>query len=213
VCAETIYQAIYQHRLGLTPGDVLRTRRRCRRARTGRTPRTDRVLGPNISKIADRPDTGNEPGHYEGDLIIGARNATAAITLVERSSGFVTALALADGYDAVNVANTLSDWIRATPSVLCRSVTWDRGREMANWEALVDAWGVDIWFADPHSPWQRPRNECANRQLRYWFPKSTSLALPQSDFDHACRVLNNQPRRQHHGRTAAEVHDAALTVR
>ena len=89
--------------------------------------------------------------------------------------------------------------------------TWDRGTEMAHWEVLTNGWGLPVFFCDPHSPWQRPKNENSNRQLRFWFPKGTDLRdYSQDDYDHACGVLNAQPRRQYGLQSAGERYAEAL---
>jgi IS30 family transposase len=207
VCAETIYRAIYNGTLDLKPEQCLRSRRRRRKPRQrGISPKPSN-LGANVVGIADRPVfTGDGlVGQWEGDLIIGARNKSAAITLVEMSSGFQVVYGLGKDYNAERVAEQLAAWLQSTPAVMCRSLTWDRGSEMAGWEALTDGWDLPVYFCNPHSPWQRPKNENNNRQLRFWLPKGSDLSqYSQGDFDGACRVLNGEPRRQYHGQTAQE---------
>ncbi len=207
VCHETIYQRIYDGTLGVKPDDCLRSKRRRRKHRNRGVASKASCLGANVVGIAERPDlTGDKSrGSWEGDLIIGARNRSAAITLVEMSSGYQIVYRLGTSYTAERVAEQLARWIETTPAVICRSLTWDRGSEMAGWETLRDGWNLPVYFCDPHSPWQRPKNENSNRQLRFWFPKGTDLArYTQAEFDNACTVLNGQPRRQYNGQTAAE---------
>jgi IS30 family transposase len=210
VCTETIYTGVYNGRLNLTAAQVLRSRRPSRRKRNTRRERRDtRVLGV-FTSIHDRPervDTRAEFGHWEGDLIIGARNASALITLVERVSRTEAVLALPYGYRAGRVFDRLDQWVATKPAAELRSITWDRGSEMANWPLITSGWGVDFYFADPHSPWQRGANENANRQLRYWLPKSTDLTVhTQTSLDQICGILNTQPRRSLAWRTANEVY-------
>ena len=150
-------------------------------------------------------------GHWEGELIIGARNQSAALTLVERSAGLQLAYQLPNDYQADRVIEVLVRWLQDTPAEMCQSLTWDRGTEMAHWEVLANGWGLPVFFCDPHAPWQRPKNENSNRQLRFWFPKGTDLRdYSQADYDHACGVLNAQPRRQYGLQSAGERYAGAL---
>ena len=114
------------------------------------------TAGPNVVPISERPaevDKGAS-GHWEGDLIIGARNQSSALTLVERSSGFQLVDALPNGYQADLVIPTLVRWVQTTPAEMCESLTWDRGSEMAHWQVLTKGWGLPVFFCDPHAPWQ-----------------------------------------------------------
>lgn len=212
VSAETIYTGIYTGRLGVTASEVLRTRRCTRRPRNRRREHRDtRVLGV-FTTIHDRParvDDRSEFGHWEGDLIIGAGNKSALITLVERVSRTEVVLALPHGYSADRVFEQLDRWVSTKPLQELRSITWDRGSEMANWALIASGWGVDFYFADPHSPWQRGANENANRQLRFWLPKSTDLTVhAQTRLDQICEILNSQPRRALAWKTANHVYAA-----
>jgi transposase, IS30 family len=198
IAAETIYRAIYAGTLDVTARDVLRTRRHRRRPRGQRRGRANHFLG-QFTSIHQRPAAVNdrsEFGHWEGDLIIGARNRTALVTLCERLSRRQVILDLPAGYRAEPTADRLASWIQTMPHPELRSLTWDRGSEMADWAGLAVAYGLDVYFCDPHSPWQRGQNEHQNRQLRYWLPKSTDLGVhTRSDLDRICAVLNTQPRR------------------
>ena len=136
------------------------------------------------------------PGHWEGDLILGQRNASAIGTLVERSTRFVMLLHLPDGYDAAAVRDQMITAIGSLPELLRRSVTWDQGKEMARHTEISVATDIDIYFCDPHSPWQRGSNENTNGLLRQYFPKSTDLSV--HDADHLAAVaaqLNRRPRK------------------
>jgi IS30 family transposase len=199
VCTETIYAGIYSGVLEVKARDVLRTRRHRRRRRNSADHRApSHFLGSFVS-IHDRPaaiDERDEFTHWEGDLIIGKANASALITLNERVSKLQHILDLPGGYGAEAVAERLDRWAGAMPANVLSSLTWDRGSEMALWQYLAMKWGVDVYFADAHSPWQRGQNENGNRQIRWWLPKGTDLSVhTQSDLDGICNVLNTQPRR------------------
>lgn len=210
VSSETIYQGLYRGLLGLRPNRVLRSRRHRRRRRNDRRQQArTHVLG-QFKTIHERPEAvqnRTEFGHWEGDLIIGARNASALITLVERVSRRQVILDLPDGYQADRVHRRLDAFVAATPENELLSLTWDRGSEMANWPLLTMAWGLDIYFADSHSPWQRGANENGNRQLRYWLPKGTDLRThSRDDLGRITQILNTQPRRSLDWQTAETVY-------
>ena len=128
--------------------------------------------------IAERPPEADErrvPGHCEGDLLIGKRNATAIGTLVGRSSGFAMLVALPDGYKRERVAPALARKIQTLPDALRRSLTWDQGPEMRDWKQVHVGAGIEVFFCDPHSPWQRGSNENTNGLLRQYFPEGLGL--------------------------------------
>lgn len=210
VSTETIYQGVYGGLLGVAASDVLRTRRHRRRRRGQRRPQTASHFLGAFTSIHQRPTAINdrtEFGHWEGDLIIGARNASAVITLNERLSRRQIALDLPEGYRAEPTAARLDAWAATMPHDTLRSITWDRGSEMAHWNNLSMQWGVDVYFADPHSPWQRGQNEHGNRQLRYWLLKGTDLRQhTQPDLDRICNVLNTQPRRTLNWKTPDDIY-------
>ena len=121
------------------------------------------------------------PGHWEGDLIIGKANASAIATLVERSTGYVMLVHLPEGYKPEQVAPALIAKISTLPAALRRSLTWDQGAEMRDWKQVsIDA-DIDIFFCDPHSPWQRATNENTNGLLRQYFPKGTDLSVHSAE--------------------------------
>ncbi|WP_431605602.1 IS30 family transposase [Amycolatopsis melonis] len=200
VSHETIYQAIYVQSRGalrrelaacLRTGRALRTPRRQTQARRSRIP--DPVA------ISDRPAEAADravPGHWEGDLILGAANGSAIGTLVERTSRFCLLLHLPDGHDAVAVRDAMIHAIHTLPEQLKRSLTWDRGTEMARHAEITLATDLAIFFADPHSPWQRGSNENTNGLLRQYFPKGTDLSVHNPE--HLATVaaqLNDRPRK------------------
>lgn len=212
IVAETIYQGVYGGLLGLEARKVLRTRRHRRRPRNGRRAQTASHFLGAFTSIHDRPaevEDRSEFGHWEGDLIIGARNQTALITLVERVTRTHVVLDLPDGHRSRPTCARLNEWVATTPSTELRSITWDRGSEMADWAWITAAWDLDFYFADARSPWQRGANENGNRQLRFWLPKGTDLAVhPQSHLDGICHVLNTQPRRSLHWQSPNQVYAA-----
>lgn len=199
VSPETIYQSLYvQGRGGLRKEltRALRTGRSRRRPRGGR-PRGSRI--PNMVNIADRPadvDDRAVPGHWEGDLIEGAFHRSFVATLVERTSRYLMLVELPDGKSASHVADALATNIVKLPEQLRRSLTWDQGREMAAHEDFTIATGVDVYFCDPASPWQRATNENTNGLIRQYLPKRTDLSRHnQHHLDTIATELNQRPRK------------------
>jgi transposase, IS30 family len=137
------------------------------------------------------------PGHRERDLLIGKRNATAIGTLVERSSGFAMLVSLPDGYKPEHVDPALARKIQTLPEALRRSLTWDQGPEIRNWKQVrLDA-GIEVYFCDPHAPWQRGSNENTNGLLRQYFPKGTDFStVTEADLDTVADELNDRPRKR-----------------
>lgn len=220
VVAETIYQALYSRTyrgVRLLPQDCLRTRRHRRNPYRRRQAEAVRrkALGP-IKLIDQRPDITDraEPGHWEGDLLLGAGGRSAVVTLIERSSRYALLGHLHDRHDAPGVAAAIISALEGVPARLRRSLTWDQGRELVwNWPPIEHALDIDIYFCHPHSPWERPSNENLNRQLRFWLPKKTNLGIhDQNGLDAITNVLNNQPRRLLAWQTAAQRY-AHLAVR
>lgn len=207
---ETIYQGIYRGLLGVKATEVLRTRRHRRRPRNGRRAQTACHFLGAFTSIHDRPaevEDRSEFGHWEGDLIIGERNRSALITLVERVTRTQVVLDLPDGHRSAATCARLDAWVATKPTAELRSITWDRGSEMADWRWITIAWTLHFYFADAHSPWQRGANENGNRQLRYWLPKGTDLTVhSQAHLDSICDTVNSQPRRSLNWQTANQAY-------
>ena len=210
-CVETVYRAIYSGALDVKPAECLRSRRRRRRCRQQRNPRS-RPCGPNI---AARPAAVNEravAGHWEVDQIIGAYNRSSMIWLTERQSRYLIPVTMPDGYDADAVLAGLIEGLDTVPAHLRRHLTFDCGSEWANWRRLAGHYDLQVWFCDPHSPWQRGQIENQNRQVRWWFPRGTDLRLvTPAQAQHAANIINHQRRRSLHHQSPAELY-AALTV-
>ncbi|MGC5078512.1 IS30 family transposase, partial [Agrococcus sp. DT81.2] len=158
-------------------------------------------------RISERPAEAADravPGHWEGDLIIGADSGSAIGTLVERSTGFVLLLHLPGDHTADTVAAAMIAKMRDLPERLRRSLTWDRGSEMAHWERIRLELDMGVYFCDPHSPWQRGSNENTNGLLRQYFPKGTDLSFHGPGLlDNVADELNARPRRRHDYETPA----------
>ena len=144
------------------------------------------------------------PGHWEGDLLLGTRG-NAIATLVERQTRYCQLVALPDGPRAEPVRRALAKSITTLPVQLRRSLTWDQGLELAEHRRFTVDSGVEVYFCDPHSPWQRGSNENTNGLLRQYFPKGRSLAsVTQPELDAAAAKLNGRPRKTLEFRTPAE---------
>jgi IS30 family transposase len=208
VSPETIYQSLYVQGRGALRRELaacLRTGRALRKPRRKDGERRGRIAG--MVMISERPAEVADravPGHWEGDLIIGSKS-TAIGTLVERSTRFVLLLHLPGGHGAEQVATAMTQAMATLPAQLRRSLTWDQGTEMAAHAQVSMATGLDIYFCDPHSPWQRGSNENTNGLLRQYFPKSTSLAgYSREHLDAVAAQLNSRPRKTLGWRTPAQ---------
>lgn len=200
VSHETIYQCLYVQTRGSLRADLhkrLSTKRSARTAR-GSTGRTG-VYGSEVFTISDRPAEAADravPGHWEGDLILGSTASGSAIgTLVERATRFTILLHLPADHTAESVAAAMIIAMAELPEHLRRSLTWDRGSEMANWQDITLQLNMPVFFCDPRSPWQRGTNENTNRLLRFWFEKGTDLsAYTKDDLKQIQDKLNTRPR-------------------
>ena len=203
VSTETIYQSLYVQSRGALRRELtacLRTGRALRQPGRHSGTRKNRMLGRDMINISQRPAEADDravPGHWEGDLMIGKRNQTAIATLVERSTGYAMLVALPGGYKPEQVAPALAAKIQTLPEALRRSLTWDQGPEMRDWKQVrIDA-AIDVFFCDPHAPWQRGSNENTNGLLRQYFPKGTDFAtVTAAELDAVADELNDRPRKR-----------------
>jgi transposase, IS30 family len=211
---ETIYAAIY-----IVPrGELRRTLIGClRQQRKVRRPRYRSGLKrgdiPNPTPIAARPmevEARLVPGHWEGDILKGRANGSAVGTLVERSTRLVL-LARMPGLDSLSVVQGFARKLQRIPQPLRKSMTYDQGREMARHELLSKQLKLQVYFADPHSPWQRGTNENTNGLLRQYLPKNIDLAvLTQRELNAIAERLNNRPRQKLNWMTPNEAWDAQV---
>ena len=205
VSHETIYQALFVQGKGSLRAEVTASMRcgkaRRRRPRSRSRSRDSEARGkiPGMVMISDRPAEAADravPGHWEGDLILGAGQHSAVATLAERTTRFCMIIALPHGRTAGQVADAVAAHITTLPAALRRSLTWDQGKEMSRHAAFTVATGIPVYFADPHSPWQRGTNENTNGLIRYYLPKGSALNdWTQDQLDDIARKLNTRPRR------------------
>lgn len=200
VSHETIYRSLFIQARGVLKKELLahlrsrRTTRRSKRASAEGQPRGQIIDGVSIRKRPAEVIDRAIPGHWEGDLLSGSNNTHMA-TLVERQSRF-TVLVKVGGKDTASVVNALIPQVQRLPRTLRRSLTWDRGMEMAAHKQFTVATKVQVYFCDPHSPWQRGTNENTNRLLRQYFPRRTDLSgYSQADLDQVALRLNQRPRK------------------
>jgi transposase, IS30 family len=200
VSHETIYQTLYVQTRGGLRADLhrqlsLKRAARKHRSSTGRggarTYDHAMTISQRPAQVADRA----VPGHWEGDLILGPSNRSAIGTLVERSTRFVILLHLPERHDAATVAEAMIREMSKLPHHLRRSITWDRGSELADYLDIQLQLQAPVYFCDPHSPWQRGSNENTNRLLRFWFEKGSDLsAHSPNDLARIASTLNARPR-------------------
>ena len=217
VSHETIYQALYLLPRGELAREVkaaLRAGRIVRKSQ-GRSSAETRGKIKDMVSISERPAEAADraiPGHWEGDLLIGANGMSQIATLVERTTGFVVLLHLPADRNAETVAAAMTAKIPEIPDALRLSLTWDQGKEMALHTKITEATGLPIYFADPHSPWQRGTNENTNGLLRQYFPKGTDLSFYGPGWlDNVAAELNTRPRKRLGYRTPAEELDRLLS--
>ena len=217
VSHETIYRSLFIQARGVLKKELLghlRSRRMMRRAQRASTvgqPRGQIIDGLSIRVRPAEVEDRAIPGHWEGDLITGSQNTHLA-TLVERQSRF-TLLVKVPGKDTASVVTALSTQIRQLPSALRRSLTWDRGMELAQHKRLTLDTKVQVYFCDPQSPWQRGTNENTNRLLRQYFPKGTDLSrYSQADLNRIALRFNQRPRKTLGFQTPAAILEAAVAL-
>jgi len=209
VSHETIYHSLFIQARGALKKELLQHLRRTRRMRRSRhhTQKTaDHGRINDTVSIRERPASVEDravPGHWEGDLIFGSHNSQIA-TLVERHTRYVM-LAKVDSKDTETVINALIKQAHKLPRELYKSLTWDRGKEMADHQRFTLATDIDVYFCDPQSPWQRGSNENTNGLLRQYFPKGTDLSVhSQAKLNAVARQLNERPRKTLNFETPAE---------
>jgi IS30 family transposase len=217
VSHETIYQAMYVQPRGELARLVKTALRsgRTQRKPQGRSTTESRGRLRGMINISERPAEADDraiPGHWEGDLILGAHGQSAIGVLVERTTGFVVLTHLPGDHTADTVAAAITAKIPEIPEILRRSLTWDQGKEMALHTQITEATGMPIYFCDPHTPWQRGTSENTNGLLRQYFPKGTDLSFYGPGWlDQVAAELNARPRKRHNWRTPAEELDRLLS--
>lgn len=212
VSHETIYAMIYAQPRGGLKALLVEALRQHKHRRglgrgIGRKPGGGSAIVPESLRILHRPEEVNArlvPGHWEGDLLKGAANRSSVGTLVERKTRFVS-LAKMEGNGAAAVLEGFTRQMKHLPAFLRRSLTYDRGVEMACHPELARRLKIDIWFCDPHAPWQRGSNENTNGLLRQFLPKGADLRqFSQRDLDHIAKLMNNRPRKTLGWKTPAQ---------
>ena len=215
VSAETIYRYLYVMPKGELRSEVLSFLRQSHKKRRPRGRGNDRRGNiTNMQLIAERPaevESREVPGHWEGDLIKGKGNASAIGTLVERNSRYLLLVKL-DNAEAKTCLQGFTKAFKRIPEHLRKTLTYDRGKEMAQHEKLTSRTGVKVYFADPHSPWQRGSNENMNGLIRDFFPKGMDLTLvSQKELTRVEKLLNSRARKIHNFFTPHEVYTSILT--
>jgi IS30 family transposase len=210
VSHETIYRSLFIQARGALKKELLQHLRRTRGMRRSRhyTQKTE-LHGQIVDavSISERPATVEDravPGHWEGDLLFGSQNSQIA-TLVERQTRYLMLVKL-DGKDTETVVNALVKHARKLPEELYKSLTWDRGKEMAGHKRFTLATDIKVFFCDPQNPWQRGTNENTNGLLRQYLPKGIDISgYSQAKLNAMARQLNERPRKTLGYRTPAEM--------
>lgn len=211
---ETIYRAAYH------PSDPLGSDRypqltRPRRGRI-RRPRTRSRPAPQLlgdyQSVHERVLDG--PGHWEGDLLVGAHNRSVTTVLTERSTRIIRLVALPKGRRTDHVCHQIAQALADVPETLIRSITWDQGRELTAWPTLQDDLAAPVYFCDPASPWQKPLVENTCGLLRRWLPRNQPIPTDQAALDNHAHLVNTMPRRILNYRSATDAYDdlAATTT-
>lgn len=199
VSHETIYQSLYLYPRGGLKRELqasLRSGRAIRRPR-GRAEARGKIIG--AVPIGQRPPEAEGrlvPGHHEGDLIMGSQASNSAVaTVVERMTGYLTLVHLPRGHTSDAVADALTERLAQYPDWFARTLTWDNGKEMARCARITQQTGIQVYFADPHAPWQRGSNENINGLLREYLPKGTDLSrVTAAELQYIQDELNDRPR-------------------
>jgi transposase, IS30 family len=216
ISPETIYQSLYVYPRGELSKELqahLRTER-AQRKRRGRRETRGKIR--DMVGIAERPEEVEGrlvPGHHEGDLIKGSTASNSAVgTIVERTTGFLTLLPLHDGHTAIKVADAVVEHLTRYPDWFTKTLTWDRGVEMAQHASITDRTGIKVYFADPYCPWQRGSNENINGLLREYLKKSSDLSIHTvEELDAIANQLNDRPRKRLGFYTPREAFTSLLT--
>lgn len=207
VSHETIYTSLFVQGNGALRKELATCLRTGRAARRERRAGTNTAALSNVVPISERPAEAEDravPGHWEGDLVFGRGHKDAIGTLVERSTRYVVLFKPAS-YTAEDVRVAMTAAVQKLPRELFKTLAWDRGAEMARYKQFSIDTGVQVYFCDPHSPWQRGMNENTNGLLRQYFPKGSDFsALTEHDLDEAAASLNNRPRQTLHWLKPAE---------
>jgi IS30 family transposase len=198
---ESIYKSIYIYPRGELKRELKACLRRGRAVRRPRGQRDRRSSIPNPVSIHDRPEEVEGrliPGHHEGDLLMGSKASNSAVgTIVERTTGYLTLLPLREGYRAEQVADAIVEHMSVLPAWFAKTLTWDRGLELARHATVTTRTGIDVYFADPYSPYQRGSNENTNGLLREYLPKGTDLSIyTDAELAFIAGELNDRPRKR-----------------
>ena len=217
VSHETIYRSLFVQTRGVLKKELLahlRSKRTIRRSKQATQKGSDHGQIKDMISIRERPASVEDravPGHWEGDLLSGSKNSHIA-TLVERHTRYVM-LAKVANKETNTVVSALIKQAKKLPGELYKSLTWDRGKELADHRRFSLATDIDVYFCDPQSPWQRGSNENTNGLLRQYFPKGTDLSVySQADLNKVARQLNERPRKTLEFETPAERFNACVAL-